>query len=111
MGLMATGVADSVTFGATPEVVEGREFSRAAVGGVVETTTVVRTVTVDVTGSVDRAATEDMAVVGSTIRATVLGVDIRSTGVITDVETVSGEMISATVLSGDDIAWPSGVGV
>jgi hypothetical protein len=114
MGVIATGVADCVTLEVTSEVVGGREFSSAAVGGVVgvgETTTVVRTVIVDVTGSVDKAAEEDVRVLDSDRELTVLPIGARGIGEITDVRAVACEVLSTTMLFGDDIAWRSGVGV
>jgi hypothetical protein len=114
MGVMATGVADCVTLEVIAEVVEGREFSSAVVGGVVgvgETTTVVRTVIVDVIGSVDKAAEEDVRVLDSGTEMTVLPIGARGIGEITDVRAVACEVLSATMLFGDDIAWRSGVDV
>jgi hypothetical protein len=114
MGVIVTGVADCVTLEVTSEVVEGREFSSAAVGGIVgvgETTTVVRTVIVDVIGSVDKATAEDVRVLDSCTGVTVLLVGARDIGGITDVGAIACNVLSATMLSGDDITWRSGVGV
>jgi hypothetical protein len=93
---MVTGVADCVTCAVVSDVVEGREFSSAAVGGVDavdEITTVVRTVTVDVIGSVDKDAKEDVRLLGSTLGMTKLGVGTRGMDEITNVETDACQII------------------